>query len=175
MNTTTMFSSAKQDWTTPRWLFALLDAEFNFEIDAAASPENALCARYFTEADDALQQPWHGRFFLNPPYGRSVGRFVAHAWDQVYRHGHADRGVILLASRTDVQWWHQYAMRGAEIRLIEGRLHFGDSANAAPFPSAVLVFDRYKHHPVAVSTLEQPGKATPPVPSPRARADPPLG
>lgn len=154
-----LFSSAKQDWTTPPWLFARLDAEFNFEIDAAASAENALCPQFLTEQDDALTQAWRGRFFLNPPYGRSVHRFVRHAWEQVYVYGHADRGVVLIAARTDTRFWRDYAMRGAEVRYIEGRLHFGHSENAATFPSALLVFDRFKTHPVAFSTIKQPRRS----------------
>lgn len=151
-----MFSSAKQDWRTPRWLFDRLHAEFRFTLDAAANEENALCERYFTETDDALSHAWTGRFFLNPPYGRGVGQWVRYAWEQVYVHGHADIGVVLIASRTDTRFWHQYALRGAEIRMVEGRLHFDDGSAPATFPSAVLVFDRWKAHPVAWSTIKPP-------------------
>jgi hypothetical protein len=31
-------------------------------------------------------------------------------------------------------------MNATEIRLIQGRLKFGDSVNSAPFPSAIVVF-----------------------------------
>ena len=30
-----------------------------------------------------------------------------------------------------------------DIRFIRGRLHFSDSKNAAPFPSAIVVFERW--------------------------------
>jgi len=40
------YSSARQDWRTPRALFDVLDAEFRFTTDAAASGENALCAPF---------------------------------------------------------------------------------------------------------------------------------
>lgn len=160
MNTTLLFSSAKQDWETPRWLFHRLDAEFHFTLDAAASADNALCAQYYTEAEDALRQPWTGAVWVNPPYGRDVYRWVARGFWSAY--GHTDDGfpnparvvVMLVAARTDVQWWHQFAMEGTEIRFIRGRVKFSGNRQGAPFPSAVLVFDRFKVHPVAVSTLE---------------------
>lgn len=155
MNTATLFSSAKADWTTPRWLFDRLNAEFCFTLDAAASPENALCARYYTEAEDALRQPWVGRVFVNPPYSKAVGLWVGHGWTECYDEAHAEVVVMLVAARTDTVWWHRYAMRGAEIRFIQGRLRFGGSSNPAPFPSAVLVFDRRKRHAVAVSTMTE--------------------
>jgi hypothetical protein len=47
--------------------------------------------------------------------------------------------VCLVPARTDTRWWHDYAMRG-EVRLLPGRLRFGDARNSAPFPSAVVVF-----------------------------------
>lgn len=48
--------------------------------------------------------------------------------------------VCLLPSRTDTRWWHNYVMRAAEIRFVEGRLKFGGASSGAPFPSAVVVF-----------------------------------
>lgn len=155
MNANVLFSSAKQDWTTPKWLFDRLNAEFHFTLDAAATPENALCDRYFTEADDALTQPWSGRVFLNPPYARQAPNFVAKAWEECYERGRAEVVACLVAARTDTQMWHQYAMRGAEVRFIEGRLRFGDGRGTAPFPSAVLVFDWRKVHPSVFSTISQ--------------------
>ncbi len=153
-----LFSSAKQDWTTPPWLFAQLDAEFHFEIDAAASPDNALCPRFFTEQDDALSQAWRGLAFCNPPY-KLVGAFVEYGWRQCYEQGNADRIVFLIASRTGTRWWQRFAVHGSEIRFVEGRLKFGGAGNSAPFDSAVLVFDRFKTHPVAFSTIKQPRRS----------------
>lgn len=58
MNTNVTFSSEREDWTTPQNLFDELNAEFNFTLDAAASPENAKCERFFTEEQNALCQNW---------------------------------------------------------------------------------------------------------------------
>ena len=48
MMTSGMYSSAKDDWETPRDLYDLLDREFHFDLDACASQGNAKCARYYT-------------------------------------------------------------------------------------------------------------------------------
>lgn len=47
--------------------------------------------------------------------------------------------VCLVPARTDTAWFHDYAMKG-EIRFIRGRLRFGEQANSAPFPSAIVIF-----------------------------------
>jgi len=48
----------KDLWRTPPEIFAALDAEFGFQIDAAASAENALCRRYITAEQNTLVTPW---------------------------------------------------------------------------------------------------------------------
>lgn len=151
-----VFSTGNEEWTTPRWLFDQLDAEFHFTLDAAATDDNHLCREYFTKTHDALQYAWMDRFYLNPPYSRYVGRWVQYAWEQVYLHRNTDVGVLLIAARTDTRWFHDYAWNGAEVRLVKGRLHYGNSPNAATFPSAGLVFDHRKIHPVVFSRIEQP-------------------
>ena len=77
--TSGMRSSESGEWTTPRDLFEELDAEFHFDLDAASTDENALCARHYTEAQDGLEQPWSGSVWCNPPYGREIGKWVRKA------------------------------------------------------------------------------------------------
>lgn len=60
MNTEVMFSSKAMDWATPQAFFDELDSEFHFTLDPCANESNHKCARYFTEADDGLKQPWGG-------------------------------------------------------------------------------------------------------------------
>ena len=131
------FSSKTDLHSTPQALFDRLNAKYQFETDVCASPENAKCARYFTVEDDGLAQVWKGRCWMNPPYGRQIGAWVAKAW----RSAQAGALVVcLLPARTDTAWWHDYVMRG-QVEFIRGRLKFGDAKTNAPFPSAVVVFD----------------------------------
>src|SRR5215207_223852 len=132
------FSSKTVEWPTPQDFFDQMSAEFGpFDLDPCATPENAKCARYFTRADDGLAQPWSGRVFLNPPYGRDIGRWMAKAWESV--QANAELVVCLVPARTDTAWWHEWAERG-EVRFLRGRLRFGDASTGAPFPSVVIVF-----------------------------------
>lgn len=131
------FSSATCEWATPQWLFDALAREFAFTLDPCATAENAKCRRFFTAADDGLAQDWHGDVvFMNPPYGTVIGRWMQKAFDSAQAGATV---VCLVPARTDTAWWHDYAMRG-EIRLLRGRLKFGNAKNSAPFPSAVVVF-----------------------------------
>ena len=132
------FSSKTSEWETPQALFEALDAEFHFTLDPCATPENAKCGRYFTKEIGGLAQSWAGEtVFMNPPYGREIGKWVRKAFEE-WRRGATV--VCLLPSRTDTAWWHDYCMKATEIRFIRGRVKFVGGKYAAPFPSAVVIF-----------------------------------
>ena len=136
-----MFSSEKEDWGTPQEVFDALDQEFCFKLDAAAAKHNAKCPVYFDITDDALTQSWHPfeSIFLNPPYSRQIGKWVAKAREE------ADKGatvVLLIPARTDTRWWHDYVYKISETRFLKGRLKFVSkkkTSNAATFPSVIIV------------------------------------
>jgi phage N-6-adenine-methyltransferase len=125
------------EWGTPQRFFDAYDAEFHFTLDVCAKPENAKCARYFTEADDGLAQPWEGACWMNPPYGKTIGLWVQKA----YESAQAGATIVsLLPVRTDTKWWQRYCIPPAEIRFVAGRITFVGASNPAPFPNAVVIF-----------------------------------
>lgn len=139
MNQDLMFSSAKDDWETPQKFFDKLNDEFKFTLDVCALPTNAKCFRYFTPEQNGLSKQWNGEVcWMNPPYGReSTGKWIQKAYEESLR---GTIVVCLIPARTDTKSWHEYCMKADEIRLIKGRLRFGGVKNAAPFPSAVVIF-----------------------------------
>lgn len=133
-----MMSSLTPEWATPQDFFDGLDSEFGFTLDVCAADWNAKCDRYFTIEDDGLSQEWDGVVWMNPPYGREIGMWMAKAVES-WRGGATV--VCLVPARTDTAWWHDYAMQG-DIRFLRGRLKFiGPEGvkSSAPFPSAVIV------------------------------------
>lgn len=138
-----MFTSDADDWTTPIDFFDKLDEEFRFTLDPCCYPSTAKCLFYHTAEDDGLAQEWRGSVFMNPPYGRAIGKWVQKAYDAAQTT--ADVVVCLVPARTCSRWWHDYCMRASEIRLVKGRLRFGDGQSSAPFPSAVIVFRAGQH------------------------------
>ena len=139
MNSDVMFSSKTDLWATPQELFDELDKEFHFELDVCATPENAKCRKFYTKEQDGLAQPWQGRVWCNPPYGREIGQWVRRAFFAAVAGATV---VMLLPARTDTRWFHEYIYGKAEVRFIRGRLKFGDARNSAPFPSMVVIFGK---------------------------------
>ncbi len=126
------------DWPTPQSLFDALDAEFGFTLDVCADESNHKCERYFDREKDGLSQDWTGeRCFMNPPYGRAIGLWVKKAADA------SEAGTLVVGivpARTDTRWWADHVTRASEVRLVTGRVHFGDKG-PAPFGSAIVVWD----------------------------------
>ena len=76
--------------------------------------------------------------FCNPPYGRDIIKWVKKCYDHFINGGVA---IMLIPSRTDTKYFHEYIYKIAEVRFIRGRLKFGNSKNSAPFPSMVVIFN----------------------------------
>lgn len=136
-----MFSSKTDLWATPQEFFNHVNKEFNFHIDVCAIPENAKCDRFFSPDDDGLSKKWVGVCWMNPPYGREIGKWVQKA------HESAQEGAVvvgLLPARTDTAWFHNFIYGQAEIRFIRGRLKFGGCVNSAPFPSMLVIWHNAK-------------------------------
>ena len=143
-----MFSNKNNAWCTPRDFFEKLNKEFNFTLDPCCMPKSALCKKYFTPDEDGLKQSWEGeRVFVNPPYGREISKWVKKCFDERKR---ANIIIMLIPSRTDTLYFHNYIYGKAEIRFIKGRLKFIDldyngkeedrKISPAPFPSMLVIF-----------------------------------
>ena len=143
------FSSKKDEWETPQYIYDKLHQEFDFTLDPCASKENAKCKKFYTIEDDGLKQDWSGeRVFMNPPYGRYTGRksvlefWVKKAYEESLKYTIV---VCLIPARTDTLYWHDYIFPyAAQIRFIKRRVRFiGDGKlDNAPFASAVVLFNR---------------------------------
>lgn len=156
MNSAVHFSSAKTDWETPQELFDRLNAIFRFTIDVCATARNAKCRRYFcppgyeppeavyvddrySMGEDGLEQSWEKEIcWMNPPYGRDIGRWCAKACFESRNRNSAV--IALLPARTDTQWWQNWVRPYALVDFLPGRLRFGGCKTSAPFPSAIAYY-----------------------------------
>lgn len=120
-----MFSSAHDNWSTPKDVYDALDKEFHFDHDPC--PIGGL---------NGLNSEWGESNFVNPPYS-DIKIWVAESYGRVLK---GKTVVMLIPSRTDTRWWHEYIMKATEIRFIKGRLKFGGAKNSAPFPSCIVIF-----------------------------------
>lgn len=132
-----LFSSENGSWETPTWFFDALHAEFNFTVDVCASMENRKVDKFFSVHQDAFRLRWRGICWMNSPYGREIGKWLAKALKSAVEDNATV--VCLVPARTDTAWWFDNARFG-EIRFLRGRLKFEGAPTSAPFPSALVIF-----------------------------------
>lgn len=137
-NMNALMSSATDIWETPQWLFDMLNVTYKFDTDVCALPENAKCKSFYTPDQDGLSQDWAGTCWMNPPYGRNIGKWIKKACESSKQGATV---VCLLPARTDTAWWHDYCIPYGKITFLRGRLKFGNAKSGAPFPSAIVVFE----------------------------------
>lgn len=125
-NVAALTSSDSNEWYTPaRYIEAARRVLGGFDLDpASCETANAVvqAARYFTEEDDGLKQEWKGRVWMNPPYGRLAGAFVARLAQQ-YAAGNVSAAVTLLSSAATSTAWFQPMWDGA-LCFTDHRINF---------------------------------------------------
>lgn len=123
------------EWYTPPWIFERLG--LTFDVDVCSPGQHVTpwipARRFLTREDDGLTADWPGRVWMNPPYGREVGRWLKRFAD------HPDRdGIALVFARTDTDWFHQHVMRCDAVCFLgghgcpESRVHFIEGATGKP-------------------------------------------
>jgi phage N-6-adenine-methyltransferase len=137
-------SGGKQDWQTPLWLFRYLDDRYRFELDAAASKENALCSRFYTKEDNALIQPWCRSTFCNPPWKNPLP-WVKKAWAEwtYYRN---KTHMVLPAIGIFSQWYWDNCNRFV-TEILRPRVAFIGPKKSPNGGAMVLHFDDSANYP----------------------------
>lgn len=131
------FSHESDEWATPQELFDEINSEFYFDLDPCATEENHKCPDYLTKEQDGLKISWGGRrVWCNPPYSQ-IDKWVAKAFYETKNDN--TLVALLIPSRTDTRYFHNYIYNRAEIRFIKGRVKFGGKGSA-PFPSMLVIF-----------------------------------
>ena len=144
------------EWSTPQDLFDLLDKEFRFDLDACASLWNNKCQLYYIKDVDTLSRDWPTNItvWMNPPYGRDIGKFIEHAYKQSQERNCTV--VYLVPTNTETAWFQDCCLNG-ELRFVRGRIHFSDESGKSGrprFSSVVGIFKPNNEGRGVVSTLE---------------------
>lgn len=133
-------SSKRTDWQTPEALYKSLDSMFRFNFDPCPPDPDF----------NGLNIDWEERNFVNPPYGTQIKHWVKKAYEESLK---GKLVVMLIPSRTDTRYWHDFVMKAHEIWFVKGRLKFDDCGKPAPFPSAIIVFAGYVIDPIFLEVI----------------------
>ena len=124
-------------WLTPLPLVRSLG---DFDLDPCAFPNHHTAHRLITLPRNGLVEPWNGRVFLNPPYGKETVRWL----EKLYSHGD---GIALVFARTDTTWFQRHFELASATKFLSGRIKFLNSnfetSSNAGTGSALLAYGRH--------------------------------
>lgn len=121
------------EWLTPPEIIQQLGP---FDLDPCSPVVRPwiTAAQHYTINDDGLRKDWHGRVWLNPPFGRDAVKWMRRMVD------HGD-GIALLPARTETEMFYETVWKEAgAVLFIKGRPHFHYvTGERAPFNSGAPI------------------------------------
>lgn len=134
---------ARNEWYTPP---AVVEAARRvmggIDLDPASSPQaNEIvgAARFYTIKDDGLKQPWSGRVWLNPPYGRFAPKFVL-KFAAVHPEEVPTACLLLAVHHMTTKWFAPLAEFEPVVCMPDHRLQFSGSTVRPAHGSVILGF-----------------------------------
>ena len=114
------------EWWTPReFVDRARRAMGGIDLDPASCEQanrHVRAKRFFDQRVDGLTQHWHGRVWLNPPYGKDAKRFVERLLSE-FRLGHVQQAIALLnCNSIETRWFEP--LRNYPLCFPRGRIHF---------------------------------------------------
>lgn len=137
-------------WLTPPEIIKALG---DFDLDPCAAPD----PRPWDTAREhwnrgGLDRKWHGRCFVNPPYGPEVGKWLSKLAD------HGD-GIALIFARTETRAFAEHVWpKAMALLFVEGRLSFYKpdgtmSKTNSGGPSVLIAYGASNVEPLARSGI----------------------
>lgn len=147
-------TTGKEDWLTPPFI---IDQLGPFDTDPCSPlPRPWDTAKtHYTIATNGLNQPWHGRVWLNPPYGNETWKWMS----RLAQHGN---GIALIFARTETATFFPWVWNHATaILFIRGRLNFytkeGRRGGVAGAPSCLIAYGEENALRLKCATLRDGG------------------
>lgn len=128
--------AATHVWLTPPAIKLPLG---EFDLDPCAAPGWPTAIEMWMPPRDGLAHGWSGRVWLNPPYGRETGKWLA----KLAAHGN---GIALVFARTETRMFAEHVWPRAQgVLFLRGRPHFHlpDGARAKGNSGGPLVLIAY--------------------------------
>ncbi|MBP1929149.1 hypothetical protein J2741_001696 [Methanolinea mesophila] len=140
---TTFPTRCCDDHLTPRYILdAAIACMGGIDLDPCSNSRtcpNVPAARQFTREDDGLAQPWDGRVFLNPPFGREVERWFAKLAGE-YCTGRTTAAIVLWKSATETKAWQVLTGVACQVCFPSRRIDLDGAGNLSGSTFSPAIF-----------------------------------
>ena len=136
-----LHSSKSNEWYTPAIYIESARATLaGIDLDPAScelANETVQARRYLTVEENGLAQPWYGKVFLNPPYGRVKGASSQEVWSrklaEEWRSGRVTAAILLVNACIGDRWFRM--LWDHPICFVHRRIRFNSPVGRGPSPT----------------------------------------
>lgn len=121
-------NSGNNEWYTPAGFIAAARQVLGaIDLDPASSAlanETVQAARYHSQTDDGLVQPWAGRVWMNPPYAAGLIDRFCEKLAQHVAAGEVSEAIVLVNNATETGWFKRLVDVSSAIVFPTTRVRF---------------------------------------------------
>ncbi len=124
----------RDDWETPKWLFDILNKQYNFTFDCCSTDKNTKCNVWTDDFLDYNEDFTHDLSWMNPPFSKAE-----HMFDHFFKV--VSKGVaIYRCDNMETKIWQNIILPNADwIFIPKGRISYeGKEGKGSRFPSALI-------------------------------------
>lgn len=121
-------NSGCNEWYTPqRYIDLAREVLGEIDLDPAScafANETVKARLFYSEDDDGLTKPWHGRVWMNPPYSADLVLKFAEKFVGEYNDGNVTDGIVLVNNATETAWFASLVSAATAVCFPRGRIRY---------------------------------------------------
>jgi len=150
-------NTGNNEWYTPSTIIEMARTVMgSIDTDPASSDIAQRCVsagKYFTKADNGLEQVWSGNVWLNPPYAQPAIVEFSTLLIEKWKNREFSQAIVLVNNGTESRCLQQMLRAASAVCFPEGRIKFLDENGTPgqPLQGQVLLYfgtDRQKFHEI---------------------------
>ena len=139
-------NSGNSEWYTPgEYVDAVRQAMGGIDTDpCSCTAANGVvkAETFYDESDNGLGREWHGRVFVNPPYGDgTVDSFASKLLSEISA-GRTAQAVFLVNNCTETKWFQSLISRASAVCFPRGRISFWslEQKSKSPLQGQAIIY-----------------------------------